>query len=153
MYFIEDDAIIAGRWHRWHRSRRAVGRLWGRRPLVSIRTRFGYVSPGDIDGYIARALHSRQLTHFHVHTRELPHYRFVDLYRAVETFCQGRGDVQTIASEHEEDLNSLLHCKRRQWPSRVQGISPGRVAHAPRCPCQSITSGSVAPSLGLCQSA
>ena len=118
LYFIEDDAIIAGRWHRWHRSRRAVGRLWGRRPLVSIWTRFGYVSPGDIDGYIARALHSRQLTHFHVHTRELPHYRFVDLYRAVETFCQGRGDVQTIASEHEEDLNSLLHGKRRQWPSR-----------------------------------
>jgi len=26
--------------------------------------------------------------------------------------------VQTIASEHEEDLNSLLHGRRREWPSR-----------------------------------
>lgn len=67
---------------------------------------------------MARALHCRQLTHFHVHTRELPHYRFVDLYRAVDAFCQGYGDVRTIASEHEEDLNSLLHGKRREWPSR-----------------------------------
>jgi hypothetical protein len=58
------------------------------------------------------------LIHFHVHTRELPHYRFVDLYRAVDAFCQGYGDVRTVASEHEEDLNSLLHGKRRQWPSR-----------------------------------
>jgi hypothetical protein len=29
---------------------------------------------------MAGELHCRQLTHFHVHTKELPHYRFVDVY-------------------------------------------------------------------------
>lgn len=110
---------MSRRLHRWHSARRTVWRrLWSRHPLVPLRTRLGYVSPGDIDSYMARALHCRQLTHFHVHTRELPYYRFVDLYRAVDAFCQDYRDVRTIASEHEEDLNSLLHGKRREWPSR-----------------------------------
>lgn len=118
-YCIEDDVRAAGRLPRWHRVKRAVGqRLWSGGPLASLRTRFGYLSSGAIDAYIARVLHCQRLTHFHVHTKELPHYRFVDVYRAVESFCQGRDNVQTIASEHEEDLNSLLHGRRRQWPSR-----------------------------------
>lgn len=75
-------------------------------------------SPNDIDVRIARTLNYRALTHFQVHTKELPHYRFVDLHRAVEAFCQNRGDVAFILSEHNEDLNALLHLKRDQWTPR-----------------------------------
>lgn len=42
----------------------------------------------DIDAHIARRLHCRQVRHFRVHSKDLPHYRFVDLYRAAEAFCQ-----------------------------------------------------------------
>jgi len=58
-------------------------RLWSGGPLASLRTRLGYPAPGDIDAYIASVLHRPQLTHFYVHTQELPHYRFVDVYRVL----------------------------------------------------------------------
>jgi AAA+ superfamily predicted ATPase len=67
---------------------------------------------------MAGELHCRRLTHFHVHTKELPHYRFVDVYRAAEAFCQGYDRVTTLASEHHDDLNTLLHARRQHWASR-----------------------------------
>jgi hypothetical protein len=89
-------------------------------------TSFGVSAPewlrlhasGDIDVHIARILHCQKLKHFHVHTKDLPHYRFVDLYRAAEASCQDRGDVTSIVSEHKEDLNTLLHTKRERWTPR-----------------------------------
>jgi hypothetical protein len=90
------------------------------------RTSFGLSLPewlrrhasDDIDAHIARLLHCRQLRHFQVHTKDLPHYRFIDLYRAAEAFCQNRGDVTSIVSEHNQDLNTLLHAKREPWTPR-----------------------------------
>ena len=60
----------------------------------------------------------QRLDVFQVHTKELPHYRFVDVYRAVEHYCQRRNEVTKIESEHEENLNSILHGRRQQWNPR-----------------------------------
>ncbi len=58
------------------------------------------------------------MARFRVHSKELPSYRFVDLSRAVEAYCDARKVVHTIESEHQEDLNSLLHARRQRWMSR-----------------------------------
>lgn len=73
---------------------------------------------GDIDGRISLEAGGRRLDHFQVHSKELPHYRFVDLYRAAEYFCQSHGETTKVESEHSEDLNSILHGKKQRWTSR-----------------------------------
>jgi SpoVK/Ycf46/Vps4 family AAA+-type ATPase len=75
-------------------------------------------APVNIDERIAAAM-NHSMRHFRVHTKALPGYRFVDLYRAIDAYCENREAVQTIESEHDqEDLNSLLHAKRQKWASR-----------------------------------
>ena len=77
-----------------------------------------------IDARLSFEMGRGALARFGVHTKALPHYRFVDLYRAVEEFCRGRADVTVIEAEHDEDLNEILHAKRRKWISRR--IKPSR---------------------------
>jgi AAA+ superfamily predicted ATPase len=72
----------------------------------------------NIDDRLARELGYPSMASFGVHTKEFPHYRFVDLYRTVEEYCKSRSEVMTIDSEQEEDLNSLLHGKRKKYISR-----------------------------------
>lgn len=72
----------------------------------------------DIDDRIFVEVGARRLDHFQVHSKELPHYRFVDLYRASEYFCQSHGETIKIESEHSEDLNGILHGKKDRWISR-----------------------------------
>jgi AAA+ superfamily predicted ATPase len=71
----------------------------------------------EIDNQISVALGCRELHRFQVHTKELPQYRFVDLHRAAEQYSQARDEVVKLESEHEEDLNTILHAKRPQWSS------------------------------------
>ena len=72
----------------------------------------------DIDGRIFLEVAARRADHFRVHAKELPHYRFVDLYQAAEYFCQSHGEAAKVESEHGEDLNSILHGKKQRWVSR-----------------------------------
>lgn len=62
-----------------------------------------------------------------VSSKNLPAYRFVDLFRAVEAHSLSKVHVRGIESQHEEDLNTLLHGKRQRWPTR-QLTQSGRTA-------------------------
>ncbi len=73
--------------------------------------------PNEIDERIAFEFRS-SLRSFRVHSKELPAFRFVDIYRAIESSCAGREGVSTIEAEQDEDLNSILHGKRQRWVSR-----------------------------------
>lgn len=76
-------------------------------------------SISHIDARIGFELDVPKLTAFRVNTRELPHYRFVDLYRATDEYCEGERDVTTIESEHRDEfLKNILHDKPRNWMSR-----------------------------------
>ncbi len=83
--------------------------------------------PGEIDKRIAQEIGRAYLRLFQVYTKELPHYRFVDLYRATEHYCEQRGESVKIESEHEESPNSMwiaccsLRSCARRWPLKVSG--------------------------------
>ena len=83
--------------------------------------------PGEIDKRIAQEIGRAHLRLFQVYTKELLHYRFVDLYRATEHYCEQRGESVKIESEHEESLNSMwiayrsLRSCARRWPLKVSG--------------------------------
>src|SRR6266849_2201491 len=66
--------------------------------------------PGEIDKRIAQEIGRAHLRLFQVYTKELLHYRFVDLYRATEHYCEQRGESVKIESEHEESPNSMGWC-------------------------------------------
>ena len=74
--------------------------------------------PLDIDTRLAAEVGPTAVAQFRVSSKELPSYRFVDLFRAVESHSQSQTHPRIIESQHEEDLNSLLHGKRQRWISR-----------------------------------
>ncbi len=87
--------------------------------MESMRARLLGRPPTDIKTRLAYEMGVPKLTAFQVGTKELPHYRFVDLYRATDSYCEGRENVKIIESEHrDEALNSILHAKRQEWMSR-----------------------------------
>jgi len=65
-----------------------------------------------INKRISSELEWLDIERFRVITKELPSYRFVDVYRATDAFC-GTGTVRIIDSIHPEDLNTILH--GRPW--------------------------------------
>lgn len=72
----------------------------------------------DIDARLFAEL-KRRLDHFHVHVKELPQYRFVDLYRAGEHHCRALGLTATIESDHRSEyLSAILHARPPDWISR-----------------------------------
>jgi cell division protease FtsH len=82
-------------------------RRWFRRRLRS-----------EIDGRLAAELR-RPLEPFKVYVRELPQYRFVDAYRAVEAACKALGVTSTIESDHRSEyLSAILHSTPSRWTSR-----------------------------------
>jgi hypothetical protein len=95
--------------------------------------------PGEIDKRMAQEIGRARFRLFQVYTKELPHYRFVDLYRAAEHYCEQRGEYVKIESEHEESLNSILHSKPGRWMSgRIKRaskvawpIGPGEESYLP----------------------
>lgn len=82
---------------------------------------------GEIHERISHTLGRPLMSRFRVHSRDLPAYRFVDLYRATAAFCEEHGATEIIESEHTEDLNSLLHGKPYQGALRKMK-TPGRIA-------------------------
>jgi SpoVK/Ycf46/Vps4 family AAA+-type ATPase len=53
-----------------------------------------------------------------VHSIELPAYRFVDLFNAIECFVGKHADVKKIETMQSETLNDLLHSKAGRWIDR-----------------------------------
>lgn len=79
--------------------------------------------PSRIDHKIEETIgrsHKKQLT---IHTLELPGFRFVDLFDAVEHFVAGRPGTQKVESQQQETLNQLVHDKASQWTDRSIGKS------------------------------
>ncbi len=60
---------------------------------------------------------------FVVSQKELPAYRFVDTYRAVDRAVAGIPRVRRIKSSNDENLNELLHAKQPRWASRQITLS------------------------------
>ena len=67
---------------------------------------------------------ARAVTRYVVSQKELPAFRFVDLYRAVDAYLAAAGHVGRIASHNTESLNTLLHRPRNRWDSRRITKSP-----------------------------
>jgi AAA+ superfamily predicted ATPase len=68
-----------------------------------------------IDERLRRELGGLELASFAVHTRSLPGFRFVDLYRAAEAVAGRAPGVQVLDNESAEDLNNLFHGPAQQW--------------------------------------
>ena len=64
------------------------------------------------------------VTRYVVSEKDLPAFRFVDLYRAVDAYLAEVDDVRRIASHNSESLNNLLHGSGNRWDSRRITKSP-----------------------------
>jgi hypothetical protein len=81
------------------------------------------LEPSDIDVRLASEVGER-LKGYQTVVRELPGYRFVDVYRAAEHCCHAAGVVAKIESDHRgEYLGAILHGKPPGWVSRRLGRS------------------------------
>jgi hypothetical protein len=110
--------------------------------------------PLGIDGWIASVMGRDVVAHMQVYWVRLPDYRFVDLHGATERYCQAHGGSVPVESEHDEDLNNILHGRAPAWSSRqIKGASnatwstgPGQEAFLPgdifwTCPARSAPDG------------
>ena len=77
-----------------------------------------------IDKWITKEIGRSTVAGLQVSRKELPSYRFVDLFRAVEKLIDGKGAVTEMASEHAEDLHRILHEAPLAWQSRSIQRSP-----------------------------
>lgn len=73
--------------------------------------------PG-VDRELAKAVAPAPLASYRTTTKDLPAFRFVDLFTAVESFSIAHGLLRRIESENVETLNALLHARRDDWRSR-----------------------------------
>ena len=73
----------------------------------------------DIDGRLVAEIGRSSLDRFHVHVKELPQYRFVDVFRAAEHQARALGVTATIESDHRNEyLAGILHAPPARWVSR-----------------------------------
>ncbi len=54
-----------------------------------------------------------------VHAKVFPLYKFVDLYRAAQTFVEGQPNVREICSQHDEPLARILNRQFNNNHSRM----------------------------------
>lgn len=86
--------------------------------VASLFRRFTGGEPRDIDKRLSAEIAPSPLKGLRVSSKELPSYRFVDLFRSIESYSQSHARLRMIESQHGEDLNSLIHGKRQRWTSR-----------------------------------
>src|SRR5712671_6026070 len=103
-------------WRQFTARRWAIANSLDTTTLASLLRRLTGGEPLNIDERLAAEVAPIKLTQLCVSSKELPAYRFVDLFHAVETYSRSKTRVRVIDSQHEEDLNSLLHGKRQRWP-------------------------------------
>lgn len=78
--------------------------------------------------HIDRRLHVEvgrgAIARYAVSQKDLPAFRFVDLYRAIDAHLTSFDDVRSIESDNSESLNKLLHGRGNRWDSRRITKSP-----------------------------
>jgi SpoVK/Ycf46/Vps4 family AAA+-type ATPase len=77
-----------------------------------------------IDKWITKEVGRSTVAGLQVSRKELPSYRYVDLFRAAEVFLEDKGAVTEMASEHGEDLHRILHEAPLAWQTRSIQRSP-----------------------------
>jgi len=80
--------------------------------LVALVVLVGHVvaqSSERIDMRLAKELDRGSLKGLHVYSKTFPSYRFVDIFRAVERYCDRHGSAVVFESQHVEDLNSIVN--------------------------------------------
>ena len=75
-------------------------------------------SERDIGEVLADRVIPTGVESYRTASRNLPGFRFVDLFNAIETLCGQEPGVSRIESQNEEDLNALLHGTPQRWTSR-----------------------------------
>jgi ATPase family associated with various cellular activities (AAA) len=84
--------------------------------------RWSFLAGKTISRRLASEL-KQSLGGFHVHVRELPQYRHVDVFRAAEAQARALGITATVESDHRaEYLGALLHAKPGRW-SPPRGVN------------------------------
>ena len=86
--------------------------------MASVFSRLFDTEDTHIDTCISLAMKPRPTAGFTVQTKQLPGYRFVDLFNAVEAYAAARSGHRKVETEHQEDLNSILHSTRNDWADR-----------------------------------
>lgn len=70
--------------------------------------------------FLAEKIGEQQLARFAISGKELPSYRFPDLYYAAEWFSEEQEQIAELQSEHDYvDLNTLLHDQKSKWVPRA----------------------------------
>ena len=100
--------IRSALWSHFTRQRWAATRS-GADAVASLFRRLIGGEPLDIDKRLSAAVGPAAVVRFRVSSKELPAYRFVDLFRSVELYSRSQDRLWVIESQHDEDLNSLLH--------------------------------------------
>lgn len=89
------------------------GIVW---PMSYLRSLF--FPAGRIDYRIEDTIGARPKKSLIVHSVDLPAYRFVDLFNAIEESLSSRQNVQKIETQQSEQLNHLIHDSPEQWADR-----------------------------------
>ena len=76
-------------------------------------------STNSIDHRIEEIIGRKNKRRLVVHSLNLPGYRFVDVYRALEAAVADRAVVEKIETEQNESLNQLLHDPPQHWSDRT----------------------------------
>src|SRR5712671_3310640 len=96
-------------WRRFTARRWVIANSVDTSTIASWLRRLSGREPLNIDKRLAVEATPIALAQLRVSSKELPSYRFVDLFHAVESYSQSQTHVRIIESQHDEDLNSLLH--------------------------------------------
>ena len=74
--------------------------------------------PDPLKTWLRTAL-GHDLSGFHVYLKELPQYRFIDVFRVGEARARAAGVTATLESDHRgEYLTAILHGEPTQWQPR-----------------------------------
>ncbi len=71
-----------------------------------------------IDDRIHFELGLSNIKNYTVSEKDFPAYRFVDIFRAINSKLESESNVRTIESDNYETLSSLIHAETPQWGSR-----------------------------------
>jgi len=74
--------------------------------------------PQTIDQVLRTRIRPDSVAAYRTAFKQLPAFRFVDLYNAIETLLGHRTGTIRIDSQNHEDLNSLLHAPQPNWAFR-----------------------------------
>ncbi len=72
----------------------------------------------QIDDRLHDELGRSNVCKYTVSRKEFAAYRFIDLYRAIESSVTGQQNLKVIESDNYEDLSSLIHDEKSNWESR-----------------------------------